>query len=149
MVGVLFFMLFITSIAKTKLTMKSKSTAYLLWFFFGLFGVHRFYLNKTGSGILYLLTFGVFWFGWFIDLFTLGTQVDSYNALFLAQTNSRSGSNSNINNIVVNVPTDKAGGSTGNSSDMYEKLHKLSELKEKGILTEEEFNNEKAKILSV
>jgi TM2 domain-containing membrane protein YozV len=36
--------------------MKSKTTAYLLWFFLGWLSAHRFYLGKTGSGILYLFT---------------------------------------------------------------------------------------------
>lgn len=62
--------------------MKSKSTAYILWFFLGMFGVHKFYLNKAGMGVLYLFTGGIFGIGWFIDLFTLGNQVDTYNALF-------------------------------------------------------------------
>lgn len=67
--------------------MKSKFVAYLLWFFFGLLGIHRFYLGKVGSGILYLLTGGLLGIGWFIDLFTLSSQVDSYNALYLARRN--------------------------------------------------------------
>jgi TM2 domain-containing membrane protein YozV len=63
--------------------MKSKSTAYILWFFFGPIGAHKFYLNKTGIGILYFFTFSLLTLGWFIDLFTLGNhQVDTYNALF-------------------------------------------------------------------
>ena len=59
--------------------MKSKTTAYLLWLFLGLLGVHKFYLKKTGVGILYLCTAGLFFIGWVIDLFTLGKQVDRYN----------------------------------------------------------------------
>lgn len=61
--------------------MKSKGVAYLLWFIgiLGVLGFHRFYLNKIGTGILWLLTGGVFGFGALIDLFTLGTMVDSYN----------------------------------------------------------------------
>ena len=66
--------------------MKSKSTAYLLWFFLGGFGAHKFYLGKTGMGILYLFTFGIFGIGWLIDLFTLGGQVDTYNAMFALRT---------------------------------------------------------------
>lgn len=49
--------------------MKSKGVAYLLWFFLGIFSAHRFYLEKIGSGILYLLTFQLFGIGWIIDLF--------------------------------------------------------------------------------
>jgi TM2 domain-containing membrane protein YozV len=61
--------------------MKSKGIAYLLWFFLGVFGIHKFYLNKIGVGIIYLLTGGLFLIGWIYDLFTLGSQVDIYNAL--------------------------------------------------------------------
>ena len=30
-------------------------------------GAHKFYAGKTGAGILYLFTFGLFGFGWIID----------------------------------------------------------------------------------
>jgi hypothetical protein len=60
--------------------MKSKTTAYVLWFFFGLWGGHRFYLGRPGMGILYLFTLGLFGVGWIYDLFTLSKQVDKYNA---------------------------------------------------------------------
>jgi TM2 domain-containing membrane protein YozV len=61
--------------------MKSKGIAYLLWFFLGVFGIHKFYLDKIAIGIIYLLTGGLFMIGWIYDLFTLGNQVDVYNAL--------------------------------------------------------------------
>lgn len=60
--------------------MKTKVAAYLLWWFLGLVGGHKFYLGKVGMGFLYLFTGGLFGIGWFIDLFTLGGQVDTYNA---------------------------------------------------------------------
>ncbi len=61
--------------------MKSKSTAYLLWLvsIFGWLGFHLFYLDKTAKGILYICTAGLMGIGSFIDLFTLGNQVDVYN----------------------------------------------------------------------
>ncbi len=37
---------------------KSKIVAALLCFFFGVLGVHRFYVGKIGTGILQLVTFG-------------------------------------------------------------------------------------------
>ena len=59
--------------------MKSKTTAVLLWLFLGIFSVHRFYLGKTGSGILYLLTLQLFGIGWIIDIFLIGGWVEQYN----------------------------------------------------------------------
>jgi TM2 domain-containing membrane protein YozV len=124
--------------------MKSKGVAYLLWFFFGLLGVHKFYLGKVGIGILYFFTFGLFFIGWFIDLFALGNQVDTYNALFGRQFGANH--NNNVNNIVVNVPGHTQ--SAPQSMSMHEQLHKLHELKEKGILSEEEYNVQKGKVLA-
>ncbi len=37
---------------------KSRFVALALCFLFGFFGVHRFYVGKTGTGILMILTFG-------------------------------------------------------------------------------------------
>lgn len=37
---------------------KSRLVALLLCFFFGIFGVHRFYVGKIGTGILQIVTFG-------------------------------------------------------------------------------------------
>lgn len=59
--------------------MKSKLTAYLLWFFLGGLSVHRFYLGKIGSGIIYLLTGQLFFIGWLVDLFLLSSMVNNYN----------------------------------------------------------------------
>ncbi len=120
--------------------MKSTTTAYILWFFLGILGAHKFYLDKPVIGLLYLLTFGFFGIGWFIDLFTLGGQVSTYNALYGRQYGS---ANNNINNIHVNVPNHNA----VNPSSVSEQLHKLYELKEKGILSEEEYISQKAKVL--
>lgn len=51
--------------------MRNKWVAFLLCLFLGFFGAHKFYEGKAGMGILYLLTFGLFGIGWFIDLIAL------------------------------------------------------------------------------
>lgn len=43
---------------------------YVLWIF-GFMGAHRFYFGKPISGCLWFFTFGVFFLGWFVDLFLI------------------------------------------------------------------------------
>lgn len=47
---------------------KSKWVAFILCFFFGFLGIHRFYVGKIGTGILYILTGGLFGIGELYDL---------------------------------------------------------------------------------
>ena len=60
--------------------MYSYTAAWVLLTFFGLFGLHRLYLGKLFTGLLYLLTGGLFGAGWLYDLCTLNEQVDEINA---------------------------------------------------------------------
>lgn len=50
---------------------KSRIIAFLLCFFFGLIGLHRFYVGKIVTGILWLLTGGLFGIGAVIDFFVI------------------------------------------------------------------------------
>lgn len=52
---------------------KSRNTALLLCFFFGVVGAHRFYVGKTGSGIAQLCTLGGLGVWTLVDLITLCT----------------------------------------------------------------------------
>lgn len=47
--------------------------AFLLCFFFGVFGVHRFYAGKVLTGILQLVTIGGFGIWWLVDLILILT----------------------------------------------------------------------------
>jgi TM2 domain-containing membrane protein YozV len=53
--------------------------AWLLLVFLGMFGVHRLYMGKVWTGILYLLTFGIFGLGYIYDMWTLNDQITLIN----------------------------------------------------------------------
>lgn len=40
----------------------------LLGVFLGYLGIHRFYVGKVGTGLLYFFTAGLFGIGWVVDL---------------------------------------------------------------------------------
>ena len=48
--------------------------------FLGVFGVHRFYMGKIFTGLLYLCTFGLFFLGVIWDFCTLNTQISDINS---------------------------------------------------------------------
>ncbi|MCI5138460.1 MAG: NINE protein [Candidatus Electrothrix sp. AR1] len=52
---------------------------WILLVFLGAFGIHRMYMRKWLSGILYLLTLGVFGLGILYDLWTLNDQLTEVN----------------------------------------------------------------------
>jgi TM2 domain-containing membrane protein YozV len=56
------------------------TVAWSLLTFLGLFGIHRFYMGKWPTGILYLLSGGIFGMGYLYDLWTLNDQVSLINS---------------------------------------------------------------------
>ncbi|MDD4197674.1 MAG: TM2 domain-containing protein, partial [Syntrophorhabdaceae bacterium] len=58
------------------------TVAWILLTFLGLFGIHRFYMGKWVTGIIYLLTGGIFGIGYLYDLWTLNDQVSIINSRF-------------------------------------------------------------------
>ena len=56
------------------------SIAWILLTFLGLFGVHRMYQGKWITGIIYLLTGGLFLVGVLYDFWTLNDQISIKNA---------------------------------------------------------------------
>ena len=108
--------------------MKDKTTALILSALLGGLGVDRFYLGYTGMGVLKLLTGGVFGVLWILDIINIAS----------GKLQPADGSGYSTNNF----------GTTSNpttaTNDPYEELKKLAQLKEQGILSEEEFNKLKA-----
>ncbi|CAH0119189.1 MULTISPECIES: TM2 domain-containing protein [unclassified Paenibacillus] len=64
---------------------KNMVIAYVLWYFLGIFGAHRFYMGKTGSAIAQLILSITFiglivtsiW--WIVDAFLVHTWVKEHN----------------------------------------------------------------------
>lgn len=52
---------------------KNRMTTLLLCVFGGFFGLHRFYVGRVGSGVLWLMTLGVLSVGWIYDLVMIAT----------------------------------------------------------------------------
>lgn len=129
---------------------KDKNVALILCILGGELGLHHFYVGNISKGILYFCTFGLFGFGWFIDIFKIlfGFFTDRYGMPLIASTKDyrktipNNGQNVNVN---VNMPET----SSEKHIDITEQLKKLADLRDTGILTEEEFNDQKAKLLSI
>ncbi|MCT1801835.1 TM2 domain-containing protein [Kocuria carniphila] len=82
---------------------KSALLSYVLWFFLGWLGVHKFYLQQPFQGIFYVLLWVIGWFttpiiiGWFIlglwgllmiiDLFLIPLRVAQLNARLARRVN--------------------------------------------------------------
>lgn len=78
--------------------MKSGVVAYLLWFFGGFLALHRFYLNRPGSAIFFLLTCGGFGIWWLLDALLIPGMVAEENVFFIR----RFGGGGNVNVNVYN-----------------------------------------------
>ena len=108
--------------------MKNKITAAILAFFLGGIGIHRFYLDEAGKGILYLI------FCW-----TFIPAIIAFFDFIIFLTMSEENFNSKYNKGVVPGVIAHM-----NTADELEKLYSL---KERGAITETEFQNRKAKLL--
>jgi TM2 domain-containing membrane protein YozV len=53
--------------------------AYCLWFFLGLLGIHRFYLGRPLTGLLWFATGGLLGVGWIFDFFWTAVMVNDEN----------------------------------------------------------------------
>lgn len=58
---------------------KDYNIAWILLTFLGLFGVHRFYMEKWFTGLVYLCTGGLFGMGYVYDYWTINEQLRDIN----------------------------------------------------------------------
>lgn len=67
---------------------KSRLVAFLLCTFLGGLGIHRFYVGKAGTGVLWLLTLGCFGIGSFVDwIMILCGSFNDNNGLVVSEWN--------------------------------------------------------------
>lgn len=117
--------------------MKNKTVAALLAIFLGCLGIHKFYLGKGGQGVLYLL----------ITVFTLGIAgiiiaiISLIEGIILI---SMSDKEFDVKYNKQYIPANQNNNYRGN---YIEDLRKLHQLKQDGIITEQEFEDKKRKML--
>lgn len=109
--------------------MKSKTAAILLCWFFGAFGGHCFYLDKTSQGVIRL-----------IFSFTLIPAIIAVFDFFILIMMSESEFNQKYNNMPYTPEGQQ-------QKFNAEEIAKLYELKEKGIISAEEFELKKKAML--
>lgn len=66
--------------SSTALVHRDPGIAYLLWLpcLFGVAGLHRFYVGRWASGLLWLFTFGLCGIGQVVDLVFIPRMVDDH-----------------------------------------------------------------------
>ncbi len=129
--------------------MRNKTTAFILAWFLGGFGAHKFYLGENGAGMLYFL------FCWtlipgLLAFFEGIVYLSMNEANFNIKYNNVAGyfpghappqqQHQIAQSVTVHVP--QQGG------DVVAQLEKLAALRQTGALTDEEFSAHKAKLLS-
>ena len=102
----------------------------LICVFLGGLGVHRFFVDKIGTGVLMLVTLGGLGLWWIIDIILIvtGSFEDSEGRVIAYQA---AGS-------AVNREPEK---------DIPAQIEKLADLKDKRIITDEEFQQKKQELL--
>lgn len=142
--------------------MKSKGLAAVLTFLFGCFGVHCFYLGKTGKGVLYLIVGLIGLFTWFPLILTgIASFIDfivilckseedfnrEYNAQYMQQRQNFSSGQyqTSYNQPPTQQITPMAPQSENTKTDQ---LLSLKKLLDSGVLTQDEFDEQKRKILN-
>lgn len=132
--------------------MKNKTSAILLCLFLGWVGAHKFYLGQTSAGVLYLIfSFtGIPFVISFVELIILIIMSeDEFNGRY-----NNSTTNTGRQNVVVNINTDPSVTERKDKiddvkGDITKQIEELDMLRQKGLITNDEFTKKKEKILRI
>ena len=132
----------IESIDDSTISDKDFLPTMLLCFFLGGLGIHRFFVGKTGTGILMLLTFGGLGIWWLIDIIMIAvgsfTDIEGRAITYQSANTANTAPSTHVPEKVVETPPAK---------DIPAEIEKLADLKDKGIITDEEFQQKKQELL--
>ena len=124
---------------------KDKTVAGILGIVVGFFGIHRIYMGYIGVGILQIvltiLTFGLAGLWGFTEGILILVQDNWTDSKGRLLKGNERGQETYYQGITDHLNT------PAGSSHKYRELNELNDLKEKGIITQQEFDIEKRKIL--
>ena len=112
--------------------------------FLGYLGIHRFYVGKIGTGILWLLTGGCLGVGALVDIIMIATEnfTDDSNRLIVQD------SRKNQNYAYSSASYGTSGATKSSREDVLDQIEKLAKLRDSGAITQEEYDAKKAILMA-
>ena len=112
--------------------------------FLGYLGIHRFYVGKIGTGILWLLTGGCLGIGALVDIIMIATEnfTDDENRLIVQDSKKDAAFAYAAHN------GNASSGTKSSREDVLDQIEKLAKLRDSGVISQEEYEQKKAILMS-